>query len=54
MPPCIDPDNDRSGPLVSVVIPTRNRARLLERALQSVLAQTYRKLDVLVVDDASE
>jgi glycosyltransferase involved in cell wall biosynthesis len=40
-------------PLVSVVMPTFNRARLLERALRSALKQTYDNLDIIVVDDAS-
>lgn len=40
-------------PLVSVVIPTHNRAPLLRRALQSVCAQTYANLEIIVVDDAS-
>lgn len=40
-------------PLVSVVIPTHNRARLLERAMASVLGQTFQDLEVIVVDDAS-
>jgi glycosyltransferase involved in cell wall biosynthesis len=34
-------------------MPTFNRARLLERALASALNQTYRRLEVIVVDDAS-
>jgi glycosyltransferase involved in cell wall biosynthesis len=40
-------------PLVSVVLPTHNRTERLCRALQSVLAQTYSNLEVLIVDDAS-
>ncbi|MEW6553646.1 MAG: glycosyltransferase family A protein [Actinomycetota bacterium] len=39
--------------LVSVVITTHNRARLLALAMRSVLEQTYRHLELLVVDDAS-
>ncbi len=41
-------------PLVSVVIPTRNRRSLLDRALGSVLAQVGVDLEVIVVDDASD
>jgi hypothetical protein len=39
--------------LVSVVMPTHNRAALLERAIASVKAQTYSHWELLVVDDAS-
>jgi glycosyltransferase involved in cell wall biosynthesis len=38
---------------VSVVIPTRNRAALLRRALGTVLAQRFTELEIIVVDDAS-
>lgn len=38
---------------IGVIIPTRNRARSLSAALDSVLQQTWRNLEVLVVDDAS-
>jgi glycosyltransferase involved in cell wall biosynthesis len=41
------------GELVSVVLPTYNRAAVVGRALRSVLAQTYGELDVIVVDDGS-
>jgi glycosyltransferase involved in cell wall biosynthesis len=41
-------------PRVSVVIPTRNRRKLLERALASVDLQSFRDFEVLVVDDGSE
>ena len=37
--------------LVSVIIPTYNRADLLLEALNSVRAQTYRPIDLIVVDD---
>ncbi|MBE5808166.1 MAG: glycosyltransferase family 2 protein [Clostridiales bacterium] len=37
--------------LVSVVIPTYARPKLLPRALKSVLAQTHEALDIIVVDD---
>ena len=40
-------------PLVSVYVTTCNRADLLLRALDSVFAQNYRPLEVIVVDDAS-
>jgi len=43
----------RANPLVSVVLPTRNRPDRLGRALASVLRQSYTRFEVLIVDDAS-
>lgn len=41
------------NPLVSVIIPTYNRARLFQVAVDSVLAQTYLDWECLIVDDGS-
>ena len=40
-------------PKVSVVIPTYNRAHLLPECLESVLAQSFRDFEVIVIDDGS-
>lgn len=41
-----------NAPTVSVILPTYHRAALLGRAIASVLAQSYRDLELIVVDDA--
>ena len=44
---------DTAATLFSVVIPTCNRANMLQRALESVLAQSYDNFEILVMDDGS-
>lgn len=39
--------------LVSVIIPTYNREKTLERAVNSVLSQTFKNFEVIIVDDNS-
>lgn len=41
------------NPKVSAVITTKNRCALLKRAVESVLSQTYKNIECIVVDDAS-
>jgi len=41
------------NPLVSIVIPTRSRAHLLDYAIRSALNQTYRNIEVIIQDNNS-
>jgi len=41
------------SPLVSIVLPTYTRAQLLRHAIRSVLGQTYRNFELIVIDDNS-
>jgi len=40
-------------PLVSIIIPTYNRAHLIGETLDSVVAQTYENWECIIVDDGS-
>jgi glycosyltransferase involved in cell wall biosynthesis len=41
------------NPLVSIIIPTRNRKEYFEKAVKSVLAQSYENIEIIAIDDGS-
>lgn len=43
----------REAPLISVIVPARNEAHNIGRCVRSILATTYPRLEVIVVDDQS-
>ncbi|WP_320188853.1 glycosyltransferase family A protein [Agrobacterium rosae] len=48
------PGLKKSGPLVSVIVATRNDVATIERSIMSLINQTYHSLEIIVVDDASD
>jgi glycosyltransferase involved in cell wall biosynthesis len=48
------PAFDSTSPLVTVGMPTRNRPKTLALALDSIQAQSYRKIEIIVSDNASD
>ena len=45
--------NQQNKPLVSVLIPTYNSELYIKNTLESILNQTYKNLEIVVIDDAS-
>lgn len=45
--------NDKSQPLVSIIIPLFNQERYFDACMKSVCNQTYRNLEIIVVNDGS-
>ncbi|HTN16294.1 MAG TPA: glycosyltransferase family A protein [Chitinophagaceae bacterium] len=41
------------NPFFSIVVPTYNRADLIKKTIESLLGQTYRNFEIIVVDDGS-
>ncbi len=46
--------NNDSMPVFSVIIPTYNREKLISRAIDSVLVQSFRDFELLIIDDGSK
>jgi glycosyltransferase involved in cell wall biosynthesis len=51
--PAAAPNSGEDPPLVSVVVLTYNRARLLPETVHAILAQSYRNLELIIVDNLS-
>ena len=47
------PEGKSTMPLVSIILPTYNRADTIRRAIRSVEAQTYTNWELIVIDDGS-
>jgi glycosyltransferase involved in cell wall biosynthesis len=45
--------NQKDYPLVSIIIPTFNRAGIISKAIKSVLNQTYKNWELIIIDDGS-
>ena len=46
-------NTNRNSPLVSIIIPTHNRHGLLPDAVESCLKQTWKNIEIIIVDDGS-
>lgn len=44
---------DASGPLVTVIVPVHNRRRFLPQLANTIASQTYKNVEVVIVDDGS-
>jgi glycosyltransferase involved in cell wall biosynthesis len=47
-------DGKDETPLVSVIITHRNRPLLLQQAIKSIQAQTYKHFEIVIIDDGSD
>ncbi len=41
------------NPLISVVMPAHNAQKYIGRSIESILSQTFKKLELIIVNDAS-
>ena len=44
----------KSNPLVSVIIPSYNHEQYVTKAIKSVFSQTYKNIELIVIDDGSK
>lgn len=49
----IKSQNEKSMPIVSVVIPTFNRGHVIEKAVKSILGQSLQSFEIIIIDDGS-
>jgi len=45
---------NKTNPLISCIIPTKNRPSLVKQAVQSVLDQSYQNIEIIVIDDSTD
>ncbi len=43
----------KNSPLISIIIPTFNREKIIGRAIRSILAQGYYNIEIIIIDDCS-
>jgi len=48
-----DPTQAHNKALVSVIVVTRNRTKLADRAIESIYAQSYRPIEIVIIDNQS-
>ncbi|MGD6776455.1 glycosyltransferase [Sutcliffiella horikoshii] len=46
-------DNNKKTPLVSIIMPTYNRAKIMGQAIQSIFEQEYKNWELIICDDGS-
>ena len=51
---CVRKDNAMNQPVISIITVTFNAANVVEKTIQSVVSQTYDKLEYLIIDGASK
>jgi glycosyltransferase involved in cell wall biosynthesis len=43
----------RNNPTVSIILPTYNRAAFIGRSIETILSQTFRDFEIIIIDDGS-